>query len=203
VVTSNPGHLLACGVPDAARAQRLAARLMRPDLFCGWGIRTVASGQPRYNPMSYHNGSVWPHDNSLIAAGLRRYARVEGVLALLTALVEGALRFEDRRLPELFCGFTRRLDLAPVPYPVACRPQAWAAGSLFLLLEAALGLEIDGLRRRIVFREPQLPGWLPSLEIRNLHVADARVDLLVLRGKYSGSIEIIRKDGEVEVVETR
>ncbi len=176
---------------------------MRPDSFCGWGIRTVASGQARYNPMSYHNGSVWPHDNAIIAAGFRRYGRVDGVLGVLSALVEAAFHFEDRRLPELFCGFTRRGDVAPVPYPVACRPQAWAAGSLFLLLEAALGLEVDALRRRIVFREPQLPAWLPSLEIRNLAVADARLDLLVLRGRYGGSIEIIRKHGEVEVVETR
>ena len=203
VVTSNPGHLLFCGVPDAARAVRLASRLLRTDLFCGWGIRTVASGQPRYNPMSYHNGSVWPHDNSLIAAGLRRYGQVDGVLQLLAALVEAALQFEDRRLPELFCGFGRRRDAAPVPYPVACRPQAWAAGSVFLLLEAALGLETDGLHRRVVFRQPQLPAWLPSLEIRNLHVGESRLDLNVLRGKYGGSVEIMRKEGDVEVVETR
>jgi glycogen debranching enzyme len=203
VVTSNPGHLLFCGVPDAERAQRLATRLLRADLFCGWGVRTLASGQPRYNPMSYHNGSIWPHDNSLIAAGLRRYGRAEGVLQLLSALVEAALEFEDHRLPELFCGFARRRDAAPVPYPVACRPQAWAAGSVFLLLEAALGLECDGVHRRIVFRQPQLPAWLDALEIRNLHVADARLDLSVLRGKYGGSVEIMRKEGEVEVVETR
>jgi glycogen debranching enzyme len=203
VVASNAGHLLFCGVPDASRAERLAARLLRADLFCGWGIRTLGSGQPRYNPMSYHNGSVWPHDNSLIAAGLRRYARVEGVLQVLTALVEAALHFEDHRLPELFCGFGRRRESAPVPYPVACRPQAWAAGSIFLLLEAALGLETDALQRRIVFRQPQLPAWLSSLEIRNLRLGDARVDAHLLRGKYGGSIEIIRKDGDVEIVETR
>jgi glycogen debranching enzyme len=203
VVASNAGHLLFCGVPDATRAGRLAARLLRADAFCGWGIRTLASGQPRYNPMSYHNGSVWPHDNSLIAAGLRRYARVEGVLQVLTALVEAALHFEDRRLPELFCGFGRRRESAPVPYPVACRPQAWAAGSVFLLLEAALGLETDALQRRVVFRQPQLPAWLSALEIRNLRLADATVDAHVLRGKYGGSIEIVRKEGEVEIVETR
>jgi len=203
VVASNPGHLLFCGVPDRVRAQRLAARLLRADLFSGWGIRTLASGQARYNPMSYHNGSVWPHDNSLIAAGLRRYGRVEGVLEVLTALVEAALQFEDWRLPELFCGFGRRRVTAPVPYPVACRPQAWAAGSVFLLLEAALGLEIDALRQRIVFRQPQLPAWLPWLEVRNLRVGDARIDLNLVRGKYGGSIEILRKEGEIEVVETR
>ena len=203
VVASNAGHLLFCGVPDAPRAERLAARLLRADLFSGWGVRTLASGQPRYNPMSYHNGSVWPHDNSLIAAGLRRYARVEGTLQVLTALVEAALHFEDHRLPELFCGFGRRREAAPVPYPVACRPQAWAAGSIFLLLEAVLGLETDALQRRIVFRQPQLPAWLSGLGIRNLRLADACVDAHVLRGKYSGSIEIVRKDGEVEIVETR
>jgi glycogen debranching enzyme len=203
VVTSNPGHLLFCGVPDDERAHRLAGRLLQSDLFSGWGIRTVASGQPRYNPMSYHNGSVWPHDNSLIAAGLRRYGHVDGVLQVLSALVEACLRFEDGRLPELFCGFGRRREVAPVPYPVACRPQAWAAGSIFLLLEAALGLEAYALPRRVVFRQPQLPSWLPWLEIRNLRVGDARLDLNVLRGRFGGSIEILRKEGEIEVVETR
>jgi glycogen debranching enzyme len=203
VVTSNPGHLLYCGVPDEARAERLAARLLRTDLFCGWGIRTLASGQARYNPMSYHNGSIWPHDNSLIAAGLRRYGRVEGVLQVLTALVEAALHFEDRRLPELFCGFGRRRDAAPVPYPVACRPQAWAAGSVFLLLEAVLGLEVDAFHRRVVFRQPQLPAWLAWLELRNVRVGTARLDVNMQRGKYGASLEIVRKDGDVEIVETR
>jgi glycogen debranching enzyme len=203
VVASNAGHLLFCGVPDAARAGRLAARLLGPDLFSGWGIRTLASGQPRYNPMSYHNGSVWPHDNSLIAAGLRRYERSEGVLQILCALVDAALAFEDRRLPELFCGFGRHADTPPVPYPVACRPQAWSAGAVFLLLEAALGLETDALQRRVVFRAPQLPRWLASLELRNLRVGDARLDLNVIRGKHGGSVELVRREGEVEVVETR
>jgi glycogen debranching enzyme len=124
-------------------------------------------------------------------------------MQLLGALVGAALEFEDRRLPELFCGFARRRDTAPVPYPVACRPQAWAAGSVFLLLEAVLGLEVHGLERRVVFRQPQLPPWLPALEIRNLHVGTARLDLNVLHGKYGGSVEITRKEGDVEVVETR
>jgi glycogen debranching enzyme len=203
VVTSNPGHLLFCGVPDEPRATRLAARLLRSDLFSGWGVRTLASGQPRYNPMSYHNGSVWPHDNALIAAGLRRYGHVEGVSEVLTGLVEAALAFDDRRLPELFCGFGRRRDAAPVPYPVACRPQAWAAGSVFLLLEAALGLETDARARRAIFCGPNLPTWLTWLEIRSLRVGDARLDLHLTRGKYGGSIEILRKEGEIEVVERR
>jgi glycogen debranching enzyme len=181
----------------------MAGRLLQTDLFSGWGIRTVASGQPRYNPMSYHNGSVWPHDNSLIAAGLRRYGHVGGVLQVLSALVEACLQFEDGRLPELFCGFGRRRDVAPVPYPVACRPQAWAAGSVFLLLEAALGLEAHALPRRVVFRQPQLPSWLPWLEIRNLRIGEARLDLNVVHGRFGGSLEILRKEGEVEVVETR
>jgi glycogen debranching enzyme len=203
VATSNAGHLLWCGVPDAARAERVAARLLRPDFVSGWGVRTLASGQARYNPMSYHNGSVWPHDNAIIAAGLRRYAHVGAVLQLLGALVEAALGFEDRRIPELFCGFGRRRGTAPVPYPVACRPQAWAAGSVFLLLEAALGLEVHGGDCRVVFRHPQLPPWLAWLEVRNLTVGSAHVDLSVLRGRYGGSVEILRKEGDVEVVETR
>jgi glycogen debranching enzyme len=146
---------------------------------------------------------VWPHDNSLIVAGLRRYAQVDGVLEVLGALVEAGLQFEDRRLPELFCGFGRRRDTSPVPYPVACRPQAWAAGSVFIMIEAALGFEPDALRRRIVLRQPQLPPWLPWLEVRQLPIGHAHVDLHVVRGKYGGSVEVLRKEGEVEVVETR
>jgi glycogen debranching enzyme len=203
VVSSNPGHLLFCGVPDADRGGRLAARLLRSDIWSGWGVRTIARGQPRYNPMSYHNGSVWPHDNALIAAGLRRYGAVTGTVDVLSALVGAATHFDDRRLPELFCGFARRHDRAPVPYPVACRPQAWAAGSLFLLLEAALGLEIDAAARRLVLREPRLPAWLPWIELRKLRIGDATVDINVLRGRYGGSVEILRKDGDVEIVETR
>jgi glycogen debranching enzyme len=203
VVGSNPGHLLFCGVPDRDRAARLAARLLRSDSCSGWGLRTLASGQPRYNPMSYHNGSVWPHDNAIVAAGLRRYGAVQGVLDLLSGLVGAALHFDDRRLPELFCGFARRRDRAPVPYPVACRPQAWAAGSVFLLLEAALGLEVNAHSRRLVLHEPQLPGWLAWIEIRKLRVGTATVDLSVVRGRYGGSVEILRKEGDVEIVETR
>jgi len=125
------------------------------------------------------------------------------VLQVLSALVEAALHFEDRRLPELFCGFGRRRDAPPVPYPVACRPQAWAAGSVFLLLEAALGLELDALQRRVVFRQPQLPAWLAWLELRNVRVGTARLDVNMQRGKYGASLEIVRKDGDVEIVETR
>src|SRR6266508_1892981 len=123
---SNPGHGLYCGIVDTEKAHPLARRLLAPDMFSGWGIRTLSKSAAAYNPMSYHNGSIWPHDNALIAAGLRRYERVDGVLDVLTGLVEGSLHFEDRRLPELFCGFGRRRESAPVPYPVACRPQAWA-----------------------------------------------------------------------------
>ncbi len=202
VIASNQGHLLFCGVPDAMRAERVASRLLRADLFSGWGVRTLASGQPRYNPMSYHNGSVWPHDNSLVAAGLRRYGKVDAALEIMTALVEAGQQFDDHRLPELFCGFGRRRDAAPVPYPVACRPQAWAAASVFLLIEAALGLETDALAHRVVFRQPQLPAWLGWLEIRNLRIGEASIDLHVVRGRYGGSIEILRKEGEIEVVET-
>ena len=146
---------------------------------------------------------MWPHDNSLIAAGLRRYEHVAGVLQVMSALVDAALTFEDRRLPELFCGFGRHSDTPPVPYPVACRPQAWSAGAIFLLLEAALGLEVDALHRRVVFHSPQLPRWLGAVEVRNLSLGDARLDLNVIRGKHGGSVELVRRAGEAEVVETR
>ncbi len=200
VVSSNAGHCLFGGIAEEEKARRVAHCLMRDDMFCGWGIRTLSTRARRYNPMSYHNGSVWPHDNALIAAGFARYGMSEQVQQLLTALFDASLGIENRRLPELFCGFARHQHPSPVPYPVACKPQAWAAGSVFLLLQAALGLRIDAWERRVSFERAALPRWLNRLTIQGLQVCDARLDLSITRGHLYAAVEVLKREGEVEVV---
>ena len=154
----------------------------------------------RYNPLSYHNGSVWPHDNALVAAGFSRYGFGGPAGEILSALFDASRAMEDRRLPELFCGFPRSHRQQPVPYPVACRPQAWAAGCLFLLLEAVLGLSIDAWERRVTLSHVDLPSWLQWVELRGLRVCDGRVDLRITRGRYTAAVEVTGKTGDVEVV---
>jgi glycogen debranching enzyme len=200
VVTSNAGHCLSAGIAVPSHAHAVVARLMREDCFCGWGVRTLSSKERRYNPMSYHNGSVWPHDNALIALGFARYGRTGEAAHLLSALFEASLRQEERRLPELFCGFPRSRSEPPVAYPVACRPQAWAAGSAFLLLQAALGLEIDGWKHRVTLSSATLPQWLDYIDIRGLPVNGATVDIRVHRGSWGTSVEILDKKGDVDIV---
>ena len=140
VCASNAGHALFAGIAAPDRAKRVAANLLAPAAWSGWGIRTLAVGQPRYNPMSYHNGSVWPHDNALIAIGLGRYGLKTEASRVFAAIFDAGRHQDMSRLPELFCGFTRRPHRAPTPYPVACAPQAWSAGAVFGLLGACLGL---------------------------------------------------------------
>ncbi len=200
IVTSNPGHCLWSGIVEPDRAGTVAARLMASDVFCGWGIRTVSERAARFNPMSYHNGSVWPHDNALAAAGMRRYGAIDGALRVLSGLFDTSLFVEHARLPELFCGFERRPHGTPVPYPVACRPQAWAAASPFLLLQAVLGLRFDPAARRIVFHRPALPPWLEWLVIRNLQLGGGAVDVRLSGPRRSSSVEVLRRTGELEVL---
>jgi glycogen debranching enzyme len=200
VVSSNAGHCLFGGIAEGEKARQVISRLMRDDMFCGWGVRTLSTRARRYNPMSYHNGSVWPHDNALIAAGFARYGAGEQVQQLLTAIFNASLGIENRRLPELFCGFARHQHPSPVPYPVACKPQAWAAGSVFLLLQAVLGLRIDAWERRVTFERATLPPWLNRLDIRGLYVRQARLDLSITRGHWHAAVEVLKREGEVEVV---
>jgi glycogen debranching enzyme len=155
-------------------------QLMSPDFFGGWGIRTLAVGEARYNPMSYHNGSVWPHDSALCAAGLARYGQREASVRLLRSAFEAAVAF-DMRLPELFCGFPRVPGGAPVAYPVACLPQAWAAGSAFMSLQACLGIDIDGPAAEIVLDHPRLPAGVEEMSIRNLALGERRAHLVLKR----------------------
>ncbi|MBS0360862.1 MAG: amylo-alpha-1,6-glucosidase, partial [Proteobacteria bacterium] len=176
VRTSNPGHLLMVGLPSPERGRQVVRRLLSGELFSGWGVRTLATGMPRFNPMSYHNGSVWPHDTAICALGMSRYGEREGVVRLTAALFECAAASE-LRLPELFCGFPRMPGEPPVGYPVACMPQAWAAGACFMALQACLGIQVDGARGEISIVDPRLPIGIDQLSVTGLRVGDEKVDL--------------------------
>jgi glycogen debranching enzyme len=200
VVASNAGHCLFTGIASPEQARGVIERLLREDSFCGWGIRTLSAAARRYNPMSYHNGSVWPHDNAMIAAGCARYGHGAAAARILGALFAVSDRSEDNRLPELFCGFARGVHDHPVAYPVACRPQAWAAGAVFLLLQAILGLSIDAWKERIMFTRPTLPDWLDYLELQGLRLRDRAIDLRIVRGRRSAALEVTGKRGDIDVL---
>src|ERR1700736_1358697 len=199
VRSSNVGHLLFSGMVRDDRARRVAADLLRPHFFTGWGIRTIALGEDRYNPMSYHNGSIWPHDNALIALGLSRYGLMHSVEHVFKGLFDAATYMELRRLPELFCGFRRERHRGPTLYPVACAPQAWASATPFTLLEAALGLEFDAERGEVRLRNPRLPAFLNEVILRELRLKDASVDLRIRRHGDDVSLEVLRKRGQIQV----
>jgi glycogen debranching enzyme len=178
----------------------VAEQLTSENFFNGWGIRTIAEGEARYNPMSYHDGSVWPHDNSLIAAGFEKYRLTDLSAKVMAGLFEAAAHFELDRLPELFCGFAKRAGKAPTSYPVACSPQAWSAGAAFLLLQSSIGLSIDAVRGQIVLTRPVLPEFLEQVRVRNLVVGSAPVDLMLFRSGHAVAVTVERRDGEVDVV---
>jgi glycogen debranching enzyme len=202
VRSSNAGHCLYGGIAGQERGLRTARTLLSDDFFSGWGIRTIATSEARYNPMSYHNGSVWPHDNAMIAAGMAAYGDKQGAMKVLTGLFDTSLFLELHRLPELFCGLSRRPGERPTLYPMACSPQAWAAGAGFQLLQACLGLQIDGTRRLVSFERPVLPPFLERVEIRNLSIGAARLDLVLDRHENEVALRVVRRSGEVEVVVT-
>jgi glycogen debranching enzyme len=200
VRSSNAGHALFGGIVPPERAARLAEGLNGPEMFSGWGIRTVATGERRYNPMSYHNGSVWPHDNAVIAQGFQRYGLRREAARLLGSLFGAASTIELKRLPELFCGFPRQRERGPTLYPVACSPQAWASGALFSLVESCLGLEFEIERRTICFRRPQLPSFLSRITLRNLELLGAQVDVTIRGQGADVALSILRRRGDVQVV---
>ena len=195
VRSSNAGQVLFSGIARPDRAQRVAAGLMSPDCFSGWGIRTVSTAERRYNPMSYHNGSVWPHDNALIALGLSRYRAKADVGRIFRALFDAATYFELHRLPELFCGFPRYASRGPTLYPVACAPQAWSAGSFFALLQASLGIKQDPWKKEIRFQSPTLPNFLDEVELKGLAAGSGSVDVLVRRHGDRTSLEVLAHPG--------
>jgi glycogen debranching enzyme len=175
-LTSNAGHLLFAGVPDHKRAARVTRRLLSREFDAGWGIRTLATGSARFNPMSYHNGSVWPHDTSICVAGMGLYGERAGPVKMLGDLFQAAQCF-GMRMPELLCGFRREEGEPPVAYPVACMPQSWAAGAAFMILQACLGLRVDAARREVRIVRPALPHGVDRLFIDGLEVGDATVSL--------------------------
>lgn len=199
VHSSNTGHLLYCGICHPDRARRSAEALLSPKMFSGWGVRTLGENERRYNPMSYHNGSIWPHDNAIITAGLSRYGFTDLAEKVMNGLFDAALFVDLNRLPELFCGFPRQPGQGPTLYPVACIPQAWASGSVFMMLQACLGLSLRARPPRILFDRPSLPVMLPSVEIRNLRVGSASADLLLVRNPQSVGVNVLRREGHIEV----
>ncbi len=199
VRTSNAGQVLFSGIAAPERAEAVMRDLMRPSFFSGWGIRTVAREERRYNPMSYHNGSVWPHDNSLIAAGFARYGHKGAVDRVFRGLFDAASYMDLRRLPELYCGFQRGRERGPTLYPVACSPQAWAAGTPLLLLQSSLGLEFNPDRNEILLHKPQLPSFLDEVTLSNLRLGHSALDLRVRRYGSDVSLEVVRNEGQIKV----
>jgi glycogen debranching enzyme len=201
VVASNAGHALWTGIAEPRRAERVAATLLGAGCFSGWGIRTVARSAARFNPISYHNGSVWPHDNALIALGLARYGMQDAVLQVFSALFRAAAHWEPRRLPELFCGFARRHG-APTLYPVACSPQAWASACIFALLQASLGLSFDHAAGALRFDRPILPPFLDHVHLRHMRLGQASVDILLNRVGSEVAATVTGREGGLRVVIT-
>ena len=176
-ITSNPGHLLWSGAISHARAKACLEVLTGPAMYSGWGIRTLAEGQRAYNPLSYHNGTIWPHDNSLIAMGFGSYGFAHDAGKVLDGLYHASQHFRHRRLPELFCGMERRPGEFPVHYPVACTPQAWSSAAFFLMLRASLGLYPDAPRGKLTVKNPHLAPWVSEVKIRRMKIGKTSVDL--------------------------
>ena len=199
VRTSNAGQVLFSGIAAPERAEAVMRDLMGPSFFSGWGIRTVAREERPYNPMSYHNGSVWPHDNALIAAGFARYGHKDAIDRVFQGLFDAASYMDLRRLPELYCGFQRGRQRGPTLYPVACSPQAWAAGTPLMLLQSSLGLEFDSDRNEILLRNPRLPMFLDEVTLRNLRLGRSVVDLTLRRHGNDVSLQVLRNEGHIRV----
>ena len=202
--SSNAGHCLWTGIAIPAAAASIARQLLSPSSFNGWGVRTLDEQEARYNPMSYHNGSVWPHDNALIALGLARYGYRQEAMRILTGLFDTARAMPMLRLPELFCGFGRREDEGPTHYPVACSPQAWASGAVFALLEAVTGMgigrdEASG-RVQVQLRHPVLPRRINTLDISGLRLGDEEIDLQLHRGEHDVGVLVRRRTSGVDVL---
>jgi glycogen debranching enzyme len=200
VRASNAGHCLYTGIASPERARRVAETLFQPESSSGWGVRTLASSEVRYNPLSYHNGSVWPHDNSLIASGLAKYGHKDLAGKILMALLDLSSMVDLNRLPELCCGVDRRPGEGPTLYPVACSPQAWAAAAPFLILQACLGISIDAERKRVFFDDPYLPEGIPTLAIKDLRCGDVGVDLFLERRNDSVLIHKTAPLSAIEIV---
>ena len=203
VRSSNAGHCLFSGIASPSHSTLVMNTLLSPGLFSGWGVRTIASEEKRYNPMSYHNGSIWPHDNALIAYGALNSRDKQLPLKILSGLLDLSLFLELHRLPELICGFSRRPGKGPTLYPVACSPQAWAAGASFLVLQACLGLSVSARESRVYLRHTALPEALQYVRIRDLRIGDASVDIEFHRHAETVGFDNPRRTGQIEVVALR
>jgi glycogen debranching enzyme len=199
VLASNAGQVLLSGIASKERAAKVADTLLSREFFSGWGVRTVAASESRYNPMSYHNGSVWPHDNALIALGLARYGLTEHVQRLFGGMFDAVMYLDSRRFPELFCGFRRKPGKGPTSYPVACSPQAWATAAPFALLQACLGIEFDHVNQEIRFRHPRLPEFLDEVMIRSLRIGESRMDVVLRRHGADVSVNVLDREGDARV----
>jgi glycogen debranching enzyme len=199
-VASNPAHALWTGIVDQARAGAVVARVLKEDMFSGWGVRTLSAAHPAYNPVDYQVGSVWPHDNAFVVAGMHRCGFVDEANRVFAAIVGAAERFEHFRLPEVFAGYDLAYAAAPVRYPVACNPQAWAAGAVPHMLQSVLGLRPDGFGRRLLIHRPSLPPFLNRVEVRGLRVGDAAVDLRYERSGAATLVAVAGRKGELTVV---
>lgn len=198
-IASNPGHGLYCGIIDEEKAGPLVERLMAPDMFSGWGIRTLSRDFPSYNPMSYHNGSVWPHDNAIIAAGMKRYGFHDETDRIATAMFDAARISKNRRLPELYCGFDRREGLPYVQYPVACSPQAWSAAAPLMLLQAMLGISARAPDGVLTINKPRLPSWLRRVELTRLRVGKGSLSIAFGRDREKTSVALLDREGDIRL----
>ena len=194
-----PAKCCSVGLRLRTAPPRSPRTLLQPEFFSGWGIRTVANGEARYNPMSYHNGSMWPHDNALIALGFARYGFKQAIEQVFTGLFSAAAYMEFRRLPELFCGFQRARSRGPTLYPVACSPQAWASAVPFTLLNATLGFEFDPQNGEIRLRNPYLPKFLDQVVLRNLRLDQSSLDVKIRRHRGDVSVEVLDSRGGIEL----
>ena len=199
-VSTNPAHCLWSGLIDASRAPDVVSRLMENDIFSGWGLRTLTGGSPRFNPIGYHTGSVWPHDNAIAAMGFKMYGFEDELNEVATALFDAATSFPYFRLPELFGGEARSAHNAPVPYPVACRPQSWAAGAFPLITQAILGLRAEAPDKRLRVVNPRLPSWLNTVQVRGLRVGSGHVTLQYRRDGGATHVEVQKATGGIDVV---
>lgn len=200
VRSSNAGHALFTGIASPERAKGVAATLLSKEGFSGWGIRTLAQGEARFNPMSYHNGSIWPHDNAAIAIGLVRYNLKDEAARVFEGLFDATKEQQMRRLPELFCGFIRRPGRGPTPYPVACSPQAWAASALFGILGACLGLELAHTENEIRFRTPIMPAFLDEIVLRNVRLGSSHADFRMHRYGSDVATNVLDRRGNAKIV---
>ena len=198
-MSSNAGHCLFSGIATPERAAIIAENLLSENMFSGWGIRTISASEQRYNPMSYHNGSIWPHDNAMIAYGFSRYHLMEEVSRVTAGAFDSTEYFENRRLPELFCGFLRQNGKSPTSYPVACSPQAWSVAAVFMLIQACLGLKIDAANNKITLCRPVLPSFLNDITITNLRVNNKLVVFQVRKNTQGLHATMLTPDSDIGI----